>query len=332
MSQLRQNRSGGRGSEARGRSRRQSVKDRPPTPDPRPLIITPALLRRWPLPQPDEEGDKEERGRVLVVGGASEMPGAVILAATAALRAGAGKLQIATCRSIVQVVAAAMPEARVFALPETKGGAIAATASAEIARRAEEVQAVLIGPGMIDERAVARLMKNLLPGIVQATVVLDAAALSCFEGSTELLREVNCKAVLTPHAGEMAKLLGASKDSIMSDPQATARRAANALRAVVALKGAETFIAAPGNSETYCNRAGNVGLATSGSGDVLSGIIAGLAARGATELQAAVWGVYLHARAGERLAKRMGRLGYLARELSGEVPALMSKLDKRKKK
>jgi ADP-dependent NAD(P)H-hydrate dehydratase len=284
------------------------------------------------LPQPDEGGDKEERGRVLIVGGAAEMPGAIILAATAALRAGAGKLQIATNSSIVQVVAAAVPEARVFALAETKAGAIAGSAAAEIITRAKEVQAVLIGPGMIDERAVARLMKGVLPRIGRVKLILDAAALSCFEGSPQFLRKLDCQAVLTPHAGEMSKLLGIDKDSITSEPQSTARRAARDLRAVIALKGAETYITAPGSSQTYCNRAGNVGLATSGSGDVLSGIIAGLAARGAMPLQAAVWGVYLHARAGEALAKRMGRLGYLARELSGEVPALMSALGGREKR
>jgi hydroxyethylthiazole kinase-like uncharacterized protein yjeF len=298
----------------------------------RPLLITPALLRRWALPQPDEEGDKEERGRVLVVGGATGMPGAVILAAIAALRAGAGKLQIATCRSIASVVAAAVPEARVFPLAETKEGAIAASASKEIAARGREVQSVLIGPGMIDEQAVARLVKGLLPRIGRATVILDAAALSCFKESPQFLRKLDCKAVLTPHAGEMANLMGMSKDIITSEPLTVARQGATDLRAVVALKGRETYIATHGNSKPYCNRAGNVGLATSGSGDVLSGIIAGLAARGALPLQAAVWGVYLHARSGDVLAKRMGPLGYLARELSGEVPALMSELARRKKK
>jgi ADP-dependent NAD(P)H-hydrate dehydratase len=333
MSRLRQNKDEGRGKGNRrqGKRKKNLYESQPSTSKPRPLLITPALLRRWPLPQPDEGGDKEERGRVLVVGGSAEMPGALILAATAALRAGAGKLQIATCRSITQLVAAAVPEARVFSLPETRAGAIAATASAEIAMRAAEVQAVLIGPGMIDEKAVARLLKNLLPRIGRTTVVLDAAAISCFKGSPQLLAKLDCKALLTPHAGEMSKLLGASKEAIAGEPQAAARRAANALHAVIALKGAETFIVAPGNTKSYCNRAGNVGLATSGSGDVLSGIIAGLVARGAQELQAAVWGVYLHARAGERLAKRLGRLGYLARELLGEVPALMSELDGRKR-
>jgi ADP-dependent NAD(P)H-hydrate dehydratase len=322
MSLSRQNKNGGRGKN----------KNQPLTLVPRPLLISPALLRGWPLPQPDEEGDKEERGRVLVVGGACEMPGAVILAATAALRAGAGKLQIATSRSIAQAVAVAIPEARVFALPETKAGAVAASAATEIIKRALDVNAVLIGPGMIDENAIKRLMQKVLPQIGKATVVLDAGALGCFKDSPQCLHNLGCKAVLTPHAGEMANMLGVGKASITREPLVTARKAARDLRAVVALKGAETFIAAHGNSKTYCNRTGNVGLATSGSGDTLSGIITGLAARGAAPLQAAVWGVYLHARAGDVLAKRLGRLGFLARELLAEVPALMSELDGRKKK
>lgn len=259
------------------------------------------------------------------------MPGAVILAATAALRAGAGKLQIATCRSIAQVVGAAVPEARVFALPETKTGAIAASAAAVIAERANDVQAVLVGPGMVDEKAVMRLMKGLLPRIKAPSVVLDAAALSCLTDNERCLHGLNRLVVLTPHAGEMAMMLGISKKEIESAPQQMAQQAARSLRAVIALKGAETFISAPVGGKTYCNRTGNVGLATSGSGDTLSGIIAGLAARGAAPLQAAAWGVYLHGRAGDRLARRMGRLGFLARELLAEIPRLMSELDVRKK-
>ncbi|MFL6254957.1 MAG: NAD(P)H-hydrate dehydratase [Pyrinomonadaceae bacterium] len=284
-----------------------------------------------PLPWPDEGGDKEERGRVLIVGGATEMPGAVILAATAALRAGAGKLQIATCRSIARAVAVAVPEARVFALPETRAGAVAVSGADEISRRAKEVNAVLIGPGMTDLGAAARLVRKVLPQIGKAVVVLDAAALSCFTETPRCLHDLDCKAVLTPHAGEMATMLGVDKSAVVREPLKTAREAARNLRAVVALKGAETHIVAHGVRQSYCNRAGNVGLATSGSGDTLSGLITGLAARGATPLQAAVWGVYLHACAGDALAKRMGQLGYLARELGAEVPALMSKLEVRKK-
>jgi ADP-dependent NAD(P)H-hydrate dehydratase len=131
--------------------------------------------------------------------------------------------------------------------------------------------------------------------------------------------------VVTPHAGEMASCLKAEKTEVAGDPAATARRAAELFRCVVALKGAETVIALP-DGECYRNRAGNVGLATSGSGDTLGGIVAGLAARGAAPVQAAVWGVHLHARAGDRLARRIGPLGFLARELLDEIPGLMAKL------
>jgi ADP-dependent NAD(P)H-hydrate dehydratase len=290
-----------------------------------PLLLTDKLLRGWPLPQPDEEGDKEERGRVLVVGGSSEMPGAVILAATAALRAGAGKLRIATVKGSAQLIASSIPESRVFSLEETKSGAISASVAERLVEEAAKVRAVLIGPGMIDSIAVKRLVTKLLPRIERPTVILDAEALACFANAPKFLDKVRCRAILTPHAEEMAEMTGASEETIANQREETALRAARKFRSVVALKGRETLIASP-DGEMYVNRAGNVGLATSGSGDVLSGIITGLAARGCEPLQAAAWGVYLHARAGDRLAENMGRLGFLARELLTEIPALMKEL------
>lgn len=123
----------------------------------------------------------------------------------------------------------------------------------------------------------------------------------------------------------MAGLLQIDKQEILEDPVRCARQAAATYKAVVALKGAQTYIAAP-DGEVYRNMQGNVGLATSGSGDALAGIVGGLAARGCSPLEAAVWGVFLHARAGDRLAKRIGTLGFLARELLAEVPPLMREL------
>jgi hydroxyethylthiazole kinase-like uncharacterized protein yjeF len=132
----------------------------------------------------------------------------------------------------------------------------------------------------------------------------------------------NTPVLLTPHAGEMAHLTGIAKEEIGGAPERIALEAAQRWNAVVALKGARTVIAAPGG-DRWQHDGGNVGLATSGSGDVLAGIIAGLAARGADLTQAASWGVALHARAGERLAERLGKLGYLARELYDEIPTLL---------
>ena len=293
----------------------------------KPRLITSSLLDRWPLPQPDEDDDKEDRGRVLVVGGSREMPGAVILAATAALRAGAGKLRIATARSVAQLVAAEVPEARVFALPETRGGDIAPSAAKKVGEIAERVQAVLVGPGMIDDRAGAGLMRSLASSIKRAVLVVDAAAMFFLARHTNALSGLDERAILTPHAEEMGKLLGADETAIESDPMLAAQRAAETFKAVVVLKGRRTLIARPGG-EVYKNQTGNVGLATSGSGDVLAGIIAGLAARGAHPVQAAAWAVYLHGRAGDRLAKRIGKLGFLARELLGEIPPLMNAFDR----
>jgi hydroxyethylthiazole kinase-like uncharacterized protein yjeF len=292
-------------------------------------------LRRIGLPQPDDAGDKEERGRILVVGGAPQMPGAVILAATAALRAGAGKLQIATAASVAAHVGTAVPEAYIVTLPELKSGALASAAAKEIVEHANKVQAVLVGPGMVDEEATVRLMKTVLQQLTCPVVILDAAPLALFAEEKRILHDLPVTSILTPHAGEMASMLAMDKERITHDPLGIARRAAAEFDAIVALKGAETFIAAPPRlgSESFVNSAaGNVGLATSGSGDTLSGIIAGLVARGVVPLHAAVWGVYLHGAAGDKLAARMGRLGFLARELLAEIPELMNGLTARKKR
>jgi hydroxyethylthiazole kinase-like uncharacterized protein yjeF len=290
-------------------------------------LITAALLRRMPLPEPDEGGSKEERGRVMVVGGSPEMPGAVVLAATAAVRAGAGKLQIATAESVARLVAVAVPEARVFALPDADEGSFDPAGVSLIADYVREARAVLVGPGMCGGDRIGRVTRALLPHLAEdATLVLDADALNVLADEPRLLATLGGRAILTPHATEMSEITGLDEDEIKNDPLTTVRAAVERFGAAVVLKGRETYVAAPNVAEVYVNRAGNVGLATSGSGDTLAGLISGLAARGAQPLTAAVWGVHLHALAGDALARRAGTLGYLARELPAEFPRLMSRL------
>jgi len=294
-----------------------------------PIDVDQPMLRNWALPMPSPDSDKEGRGHVLVLGGSREMPGAVILAATAALRAGAGKLTIATGSSVAQLVALALPEARVIGLAEADTGGFTPAAVAMLDPLADKVTAMLIGPGMQDEQATAALVHALLPRLAgsDTSVVLDACAMGAIlyppEGAAPFC--FTQPVVLTPHAGEMAHLSGAAKDVILADPDRHALTAAARWNGVVALKGARTVIAAPDGAR-WQHAGGNVGLATSGSGDTLAGIIAGLAARGATLAQATCWGVALHAQAGERLALRFGQLGYLARELPGEVPFLLDQI------
>jgi hydroxyethylthiazole kinase-like uncharacterized protein yjeF len=291
----------------------------------RPPSVTPHLLQGWPLPSPSDDDDKEGRGRVLVAAGSPELPGTAILAATAALRAGAGKLRIATVASIAPHVGIAVPEARVVALAETERGAIAPDAAARLADLANDCQAALLGPGLADTDTIRALLRGLLPRLRDVTVILDSEAMMAAATCPDALRALPTRPILTPHAGEMAGMLGIAKDRVAADRIGTAREAAERFRAIVALKGAGTVIATP-NGDIWSNRSGNVGLATSGSGDTLSGIIAGLAARGADPAQATVWGVYLHGAAGDGLAERLGPLGFLARELLAEIPVLMAEL------
>lgn len=293
--------------------------------DARAIAVDDALLRDWPLPQPGREGDKEERGRVLIIAGSREMPGALILAANAALNAGAGKLAVATAASVARLTAMMLPEARVIELSETDEGGIASSAIERVLELLSRADAVLIGPGMQDEPAIAELSAALIQRTSDAAMVLDAAAMGVISGATPAVKRFSKPTILTPHAGELAHLTGLSKQQIQSKPVEAVLDAARNWNVIVVLKGAVTFIAAPDGS-LWRHAGGNVGLAISGSGDTLAGIIAGLAARGASVEQAAIWGVALHARAGERLAQRSGPLGYLARDLSAEVPALMGGL------
>ncbi len=286
-----------------------------------PRTLDAAALRGWPLPALDDTADKEARGRLLVVAGSREIPGAAVLAATAALRVGAGKLAIATAESVAASMAFAMPEARVIPLPETPAGGLRAEAVDRLARSLEGARALLVGPGLMDRAATCALVAALLPLARGKAVVLDALAMD----AAVHLGRFDEPVLLTPHAGEMAHLTGLDKDAVQRDPQAAAAQAACRWNAVVAAKGPATLIAAP-DGGLWRHVGGNAGLATSGSGDTLAGAIAGLAARGAPLAQACAWGVALHARAGEQLAQRVAPVGYLAREIADAMAGVLRDL------
>lgn len=276
-----------------------------------------ALLRSWPLSQPASDSDKNGRGTVLVAGGSAQVPGGLILSGVAALRAGAGKLQLAGPKTIAALVGVSVVEARVFPLRETAEGSLAKRAGTDLTRLTDSANAILIGPGMTDEGLAAKFAKEFLRSRPECPVVIDAACI----GGLSASKRLKVQAVLTPHAGEMAALFGVSKMTVEARPEEFAVRAATELGAVIVMKGATTFIAT--SDELFSYGAGDVGLATSGSGDVLSGIIAGLLARGHPREQAAVWGVAIHGAAGNALAKKVGEIGFLARELLDEIPRAM---------
>ena len=262
----------------------------------------------------------------MVIGGAAEVPGALVLAGTAALRVGAGKLKIAGPRSAQSALGVAMPEARVIGLPETGEGFLDRR-SASRAAHVANAEAILIGPGMLNDESIRGFMDEIIRPLADKMLVIDALALSALRGGRYHFSE-DTNVVLTPNIKEMSRITGDTTETIQRDCQGVALRVARDLNAVVALKGAETFIASP-YGEVFRYAEGDVGLATSGSGDVLAGALVGLLARGATPDQAAVWAVYLHGEVGNRLGRRIGSIGFLARELCDEIPQIVNALSKR---
>lgn len=273
-------------------------------------------LRSHPLP-PVVDGDKDSKGRLLVIAGSREVPGAALLAASAAMRAGAGKLRIATAASVATAVGVAMPEAMVIAVAEESDGGFHRSGIAEIEELAANSDAVVAGPGLKQNGACRELAAALLR--TDAWVALDAALLHEL-ASSESPRDP--LPILLPHAGELASLLGLDEEDIERDPIGCGLRAADRHGAIVLVKGVTSHIVTP-DGDVWTYRGGTPGLGVSGSGDVLAGIVGGLLARGAEPVNALLWAVWLHGEAGARLAKSVGRIGFLAREIPAAIPALL---------
>ena len=292
-------------------------------PQPESTFVTPQTLRGWRLPEPT--GGKESRGSILVVGGSTETVGAVLLAAEAALRSGAGKLQVVVPSKVAPHVSISLPEALVRGVPSTEAGAIRAESADLVLDLAQTASAVLVGPGMADKEETQGFVESLLPRL-QGPVVLDALGLAAVTADPGCLHHLGGRTVLTPNPSELAISLHLDPDEVDADPAGAALRLADDTQAAVGLGGATSWIAAA-DGRLWRDESGGAGLGVSGSGDVRAGVVAGLLARGAGPEQAAVWAAHLHGRAGERLAARVGRLGFLARELPPEIPRVLAEID-----
>jgi ADP-dependent NAD(P)H-hydrate dehydratase len=266
------------------------------------------------------DGDKETKGRILVVAGSRDVPGAALLAAMAAMRAGAGKLKIATVESAAMSLAVAMPEAMVFGLAEASDGSFTGEAIDHIAEAAKQVNAVVAGPGVKPSDMCKRMADALLES--EAALALDVALLETMEPlhERELGRET--APILLPNAKELASLLDCKLEHVEDDPVGCGIRAAELYRSIVLVKGVTSHVVTP-EGDCWSYDGGAPGLGVSGSGDVLAGIVGGLLARGAEPLSALLWSVWLHGEAGARLAKKVGPIGFLAREIADEIPALL---------
>lgn len=286
-------------------------------------VVTPHLLRGWPLPALEDE--KESRGRVLVVGGSRDNPGGALLAAEAALRVGAGKVQLVTTRSTATALAVALPETKVRGVAEGDDGQLTLEAADVVRDLAAECEAVLVGPGLGDPQSARELTARILPDL-DTTVVLDALALTAVTRDPSCLGHLQGRAVLTPNLKELAITLGWDEEKVRADPRSAALRLAARTGVCVSAGGPVAWTAHP-DGRSWRGSVGGPGLGTSGSGDVKAGAVLGLCGRGADPCQAAVWGSHLHGSAGDRLTAELGPTGFLARELAVRIPQVLAELD-----
>jgi ADP-dependent NAD(P)H-hydrate dehydratase len=287
--------------------------------------IGPQVLAEVGRPTSGDEGDKFERGQVVVLGGEPETPGGVVLAALAALRAGAGRAHVVTDPSIAVALAVATPEVRVT--PFTGSSSCPDLAASDVVRTAlADADAVLVGSGCVDPDGAGSLLEQAVALVGADTCLLvDAAALSRVARRDRLLSRFGKRAVLLPNPGEAASLLERPIEEVQADPHTALVEVIARCGTTTAIRGGTTWIADE-QSGPFVECGGHRALGTSGSGDVLAGIVLGLAARGGAAMSAVVWGVHVHSRCGEVLAARNHGIGLLARELLDEVPRVLNEL------
>ena len=275
------------------------------------------------LPTRSADTHKRASGHLVVVAGSWDMTGAAVLVASAASRMGAGLVTVAAPESIVPVIQQHVPEAIFLSLPETSAGSVGRDALDRVVRALQRADALVLGPGMSTDAETAEFIRAL----VQASpvpLVLDADGLTAFAGSPEGLRGRTCPAVLTPHAGEFARLLEIAVSELETDRIACARRLAAQADAVVVLKGSRSIIVEP-SGMARINPTGSAVLATAGTGDVLSGMIGALLARGAAAADAAAASAYIHGLAGLLAGRRTGE-GTVASDVVAALPEAMTRV------
>ena len=273
------------------------------------------------LPKYDENTHKGTRGRLVVVAGATGLTGAAALSAYGAQRIGAGLVTVACPESLIPILGAKLTEPMTAPVPEVEGGFLSLKAAGRILHLTTNVNAVVIGPGIGRHRETGQLLREILTKLT-VPMVVDADALNLLGGQLDIFRAVRVPVVLTPHPGEAAWLLKTTINEVEQNRVKVAKQIAEGYNVTVVLKGRFTVIASP-DARVRINPTGNRGLATGGTGDVLSGIIGGLLAQRMAPFEAATAGVYLHGLAGERASRRLGPDGLLAGDLLPILPRLL---------
>lgn len=276
------------------------------------------------LPPRARDSHKGDYGHLLLVAGSPGKAGAAVLAARAAVRAGAGLVTAAVPEPILPIVHLGSIESMVLPLAAGGGGALAAAAAEQVLAAAAGKSAVALGPGLGQEAETVAAIRRLVAA-VELPLVLDADGINAFAGRPAELAARRAPTVLTPHPGELGRLLGISTAEVQADRLAAVRQAAAATGAIVVLKGSLTLVAAPGGG-LYVNPTGNPGMASGGTGDVLTGILGSLLAQRLDPLDAACLAVYLHGLAGDLALARLRGPSLAAEDLIGALPAAFADL------
>jgi NAD(P)H-hydrate epimerase len=287
--------------------------------------VDPEKLAGW-LPRHRMDVHKKERGRVLVIAGSLGMTGAAALTSLACLRSGAGTVTLGIPQSLNPILEEKLTEIMTIVLPETFSRSIDVEAYGQISDLMDSFDALVVGPGLSLDESTVSLVRLLVSGIAKP-MVLDADGLNAMVGETRLFRQRKAPLLITPHPGELARLYKVAPSDVQADRLGFARRAAEEWRAEVVLKGAGSIVAGP-EGETVVNTTGNPGMASAGTGDVLTGMIGGFLAQGLSLHQAAVLGVYLHGLAGDLAAEDLTELCLLAGDLVAYLPQAIKRLRK----
>jgi len=289
-------------------------------------LITDAWARTA-LPRRPLQANKGTFGKVLVIAGSINYIGAAYLACNGALRVGAGLVTLATATSLQPVLASKLTEVTYLPLPESQPGIISAQAAQLTRQQFEDYNVLLMGCGLGQNQSTATFVRSILLRSKRPLpfTVLDADALNILAKTPNWWQQLTDDAVLTPHPGEMSRLAGMSVNEVQSDRVGTAKRLAAEWHKTVVLKGAYTVVAAT-DGRVRISPFANPGLASGGTGDVLTGVIAGLAAQGVPPFDAAALGVYLHAQAGEMVKGILGDAGMVATDLLTALPLVIKQI------
>jgi len=278
------------------------------------------------LKKRSKDSHKGDFGHVFILAGSRGLTGAAALCSNAALRSGAGLVTLGIPVSLNLVMSRKLTEVMTFSLAETKEITLSLKAEKEILKKVKASDVVVLGPGLSQYPETQKLINRLILKI-DKPMVLDADALNAISKNTRVLKKIKSKYAVTPHPGEMSRLINKSVEYVKNNRLIVAKKFSRDYNTVVVLKGAGTVVAEQGG-KCYINTTGNPGMATAGSGDVLTGIIAGFLSQGLKVFDASVMGVYVHGIAGDFAAKDKGEIGLIAGDILENIPYAIKQMQR----